>query len=154
MCSTCVGIWCKNTLQMLVQCSTVTVHKHITNKQERTTFASTDSEELFPHEALKTLQAVQEQQWIPALLSLCRWGLQVSYSHASWLTLFMYILLDAERWTCKKYRMAFQSCGFSYKRVTLHRVKTKIDIYNSIPGIFCCLYKFAQLIKLYGIHTM
>lgn len=70
----------------------------------------------------------------------------------SLLTLLMCILLDAKGWTHKKYRMAFQRCDCSYKTVTLHWVKTKIDICNSIPGIFCCLYKFPQLIKLYGIH--
>lgn len=73
-------------------------------------------------------------------------------SHAPLLTLLMCILLDAKKWTSKKYRMAFQRCGCSYKTVTLHWMKTKIDICNSIPGIFCCLYKFTHLIKLYGTH--
>lgn len=75
-------------------------------------------------------------------------------SHASLLTLLMCILVDAKRCTHKKYRMAFQRFGFSYKRVALHRIKTKTDIYNSISGILCCLYKFPLLIRLYGIHPM
>lgn len=121
---------------------------------KKNTLASTDPEELFPSRLWRLSKQCRSSRWIPALLSLCRWALQVSYSHASSLTLLMCILLNAKRWTRKKYRMAFQRCGFSYKTVTLHWVKTKIDIYNSIPGIFCCLYKFPQLIKLYGIHPM
>lgn len=140
-------------------CSTVTIHKHITNRKK--TLLPLRQE---PHNRFWRSISTQGSEDSPSSTGAAGDFLHCFHcadevyrfptSHASLLILLMCILLDAKRWTCKMYRMAFQMCGWSYKTVTLHWIKTKIDIHNTIPGIFCCLYKFPQLIKLYGIHPM
>lgn len=109
------------------------VHKHITNKQEKTLlpFRWEPLNTIYFHTGLWRISK-QCSEFLPCLHCADE-VYRVPTSHASLLTLLMAILLGAKGWTHKNYRMAFQRCGFSYKTVTLHWMKTKIDIYNIIP---------------------
>lgn len=149
MCSVCVETWYKSSLQMLVQCWTGTVHRHITNKQQRSHFCPWDgnhwtySEELFPHKPLKTLQAVQEQQVnsCTAFIVQMRFtGFLPAMHHCSLCLCVFYWMLRGELITSTEWH--FRGLASLTEPVALHRIKTKTDIYNNIPGILCCLYKF------------
>lgn len=123
--------------------------KTATKRQQQHTNFSLRLELLSPSSAVKQCRS---SKGIPALLVFI---VPVSFtgspnSHTSLPTLLICILQAVKRWTSKKSKMALHVHGFYYELLTLHWIKTEMEMYNNITGIFfCSWYKLPILIKLY-----